>query len=78
MISIMYFRLLVGYGYYRDNIVYRDNLKNTMKTYRDIAFSIIAQPYYSLISSWISAKLGLALPPCMLYLSYCFQPKEHI
>ena len=46
MISIMYFRLLVGYGYYRDNIVYRDNLKNTMKTYRDIAFSIIAQPYY--------------------------------
>ena len=46
MISIMYFRLLVGYGYYRDNIIYRDNLKNTMKTYRDIAFSIIAQPYY--------------------------------
>ena len=26
---------------------------------------------YSLISSWISAKLGSALPPCMLYLSYC-------
>ena len=44
MISIMYFRLLMGYGYYRDNIVYRDNFKNTMKTYRDIAFSIIAQP----------------------------------
>ena len=44
MISIMYFRLLMGYGYYWDNIVYRDNLKNTMKTYRDIAFSIIAQP----------------------------------
>ena len=41
----MYFRLLVSYGYYRDNIVYRDNLKNAMKTYRDIAFSIIAQPY---------------------------------
>ena len=40
----MYFRLLVGYGYYRDKIVYRDNLKHTMKTYRDIAFSIIAQP----------------------------------
>ena len=49
MISIMYFRLLVGYGYYRDNIVYRDNLKNTMKTYRDIAFSIIAQPYSNLV-----------------------------
>ena len=44
MISIMYCRLLVGYGYYRDNIVYQDNLKNKMKTYRDIAFSIIAQP----------------------------------
>ena len=27
MISIMFFGLLVGYGYYRDNIVYRDNLK---------------------------------------------------
>ena len=26
----------------------------------------------SLISGWISAKLGSALPPCMLYLSYCF------
>ena len=23
----MYFRLLVDYGHYRDNIVYRDNLK---------------------------------------------------
>ena len=45
MISMVYFRLLVGYGYYRDNIVYRDNLKNTIITYRDIAFSIIAQPY---------------------------------
>ena len=31
----------------------------------------------SLISWWISAKLGSALPPCILYLSYCFQPKEH-
>ena len=40
----MYFRLLVNYGYYRDNIVYQDNLKNTIKTYQDIAFSIIAQP----------------------------------
>ena len=44
MISMMYFRFLVGYGYYQDNIVYRDNLKNTIKIYRDIAFSIIAQP----------------------------------
>ena len=45
MISIMYFRFLVDHGYYRD-IVYRNNLKNTIKTYRDITFSIIAQPTY--------------------------------
>ena len=38
MISI---RFLVDHGYYRD-IVYRNNLKNTIKTYRDITFSIIA------------------------------------
>ena len=44
MISMMYFRHLVGYGYHRDNNVYCNNLKNTIKTYRDIAFSIIAQP----------------------------------
>ena len=31
----------------------------------------------SLISWWILAKLGSALPPCMLYLSYCFQPTEN-
>ena len=31
----------------------------------------------SLISSWISAKLGLALPSSMLYLSYYFQLKEN-
>ena len=31
----------------------------------------------SLISWWISAKLGLALPPSILYLSYYFQPKEN-
>ena len=39
----MYFRLLVDYGYYRGNIVYQDNLRDTIKTYQDIAFSIIAQ-----------------------------------
>ena len=48
MISIMYFRFLVDHGYYRD-IVYRNNLKNTIKTYRDITFSIIAQPYLTYI-----------------------------
>ena len=35
--------------------------------------------HLSVISWWISAKLDSALPLCycMLYLSYCFQPKEH-
>ena len=28
--------------------------------------------------TWISAKLGSAFPPSMLYLSYYFQPKENI
>ena len=67
MISMMYFRLLVGYGYYRDNIVYRDhdNLKNTIKTYRDIAFSIIAQPYSKVFSS-----LKHHLAPVLSYLHY--------
>ena len=55
----MYCRLLVGYGYYRDNIVYRDNLKNTMKTYRDIAFSIIAQPYILVIKKISLSKFLL-------------------
>ena len=42
-----------------------------------LEFSLTCLSNYSLISSWISAKLGSALPQCMLYLSYCFQPKEH-
>ena len=39
--------------YYRDNIVYRDNVMNIIENYRDITFSIIAQPYciYFAISS---------------------------
>ena len=31
--------------HYQDNIVYRDNLLNIIELYRDITFSIIAQPY---------------------------------
>ena len=30
--------------HYQDNIVYRDNLLNIIELYRDITFSIIAQP----------------------------------
>ena len=32
--------------HYRDIIVYRDNLLSIIELYRDITFSIIAQPYF--------------------------------
>ena len=50
-------------------------LRETRKFF--LEFSLTCLSNYSLISSWISVKLGSALHPCILYLSYCFQPKEH-
>ena len=47
----------------------------TPKDFLFCAFTCLSNN--SLISSWISAKLGSALPPYLLYLSYCFQPKEN-
>ena len=40
--------------------------------------SLFMHSLHFLVTQWISAKLGSALPPSMLHLSYYFQPKTNV